>query len=107
MPKLKLTYFDFDGGRGEAVRLALVLGKVAFEDDRVTFEKWQQIKSQQPYGALPVLYVDGAPVAQSNAIVRYVGKLTDMYPSDPLQAAFCDEILETVEEDRRIPARFR
>lgn len=98
MTKLKLTYFDFDGGRGETIRLALVLGNVPFEDDRVTREKWKQIKSQQPFGALPVLYVDGVPLAQSNAISRYVGKLADMYPSDPWQAALCDETLETVEE---------
>lgn len=98
MQKLKLTYFDFDGGRGETIRLALALGKVPYEDDRVSRERWAQVKTQQPYGALPVLYVDGAPLAQSNAISRYVGKLTDLYPSDPWQAALCDEILETVEE---------
>lgn len=98
MPKLKLTYFDFDGGRGEAARLALVMGNVPFEDDRVSRERWPSIKAQQPFGALPVLYVDGAPLAQSNAISRYVGKLTDLYPSDPWQAAICDQTMETVED---------
>lgn len=98
MPKLKLSYFDFDGGRGEAARLALTLGKVAFEDDRVTRERWADIKPQQPFGALPVLYVDGAPLAQSNSICRYVGKLTDMYPSDPWQAARCDQAMDAVED---------
>jgi glutathione S-transferase len=98
MPKLKLTYFDFDGGRGEAIRLALVLGHVPFEDDRVSRERFQQIQGELPYGALPVLSVDGAPLAQSNAIARYVGKLSDLYPKDPWQAACCDEVLETVEE---------
>jgi prostaglandin-H2 D-isomerase / glutathione transferase len=98
MPKLKLTYFDFDGGRGEAIRLALVLGKVPFEDDRISREQFLQIQKELPYGALPVLYSDGAPLAQSNAIARYVGKLSDMYPQDPWQAARCDEVLETIEE---------
>ena len=37
-------------------------------------------------------------LAQSNAINRYVGKLTDLYPSDPWQAALCDEIMEAVED---------
>ena len=32
MAKLKLTYFDFDGGRGEPARLALHIGGVTFED---------------------------------------------------------------------------
>ena len=35
MAKLKLTYFDFHGGRGEPARLALSIGGIAFEDDRV------------------------------------------------------------------------
>ena len=28
MPKLKLTYFDFHGGRGEPARLALSIGGI-------------------------------------------------------------------------------
>jgi len=98
MPNLKFTYFDFDGGRGEAIRLALVLGKVPFEDDRVSREQFLKIQKDLPYGALPVLFVDGAPLAQSNAIARYAGKLSDMYPQEPWQAARCDEVLETIEE---------
>jgi hypothetical protein len=31
MPKLKLTYFDFHGGRGEPARLALSIGGIPFE----------------------------------------------------------------------------
>jgi prostaglandin-H2 D-isomerase / glutathione transferase len=98
IPKLKLSYFDFDGGRGEAVRLALTIAKVPFEDERLSREGFAARVRELPYGALPVLYVDGKPLAQSNAICRYVGKLTDLYPSDPWQAALCDEILDTVEE---------
>ena len=35
MAKLKLTYFDFHGGRGEPARLALSISGIPFEDDRV------------------------------------------------------------------------
>jgi glutathione S-transferase len=45
-----------------------------------------------------VLEVDGQTVAQSNAINRFVGKLADLYPSDPWQAALCDETMEAVED---------
>ncbi len=38
MSKVKLSYFDFSGGRGEACRLALFLGGVDFVDDRVKFD---------------------------------------------------------------------
>jgi prostaglandin-H2 D-isomerase / glutathione transferase len=86
MPKLTLTDFDFDGGRGEPARLALSIAGIAFEDRRVTFDTWRSLKSQMPYGALPVLEVDGHALSQSNAINRYVGKLANRYPADAWQA---------------------
>ena len=88
MAQLKLTYFDFHGGRGEPARLALFIGGIAFEDDRVKPADWARRKSETPFGALPVLEVDGQTVAQSNAINRYVGKLADLYPSDPCRPRF-------------------
>ncbi len=98
MAKLKLTYFDFHGGRGEPARLALSIGGIAFEDDRIQPVDWERRKADTPFGALPVLEVEGQTVAQSNAINRYVGKLADLYPSDPWQAALCDEAMEAVED---------
>ena len=35
MSKVKLTYFDFDGGRGEPIRIALSIGGIDFEDHRI------------------------------------------------------------------------
>jgi len=98
MATLKLTYFDFHGGRGEPARLALAMGGIPFEDDRVTFADWPQRKADTPFGAVPVLEVDGKILAQSNAINRYVGKLAGLYPSDPWEAALCDETMEAVED---------
>lgn len=98
MPKLKLTYFDFDGGRGETPRLALSIGGVPFEDHRLKPGEWPTLKPSTPYGGLPVLEVDGQTLAQSGAVARYVGRLAGLYPEDALQAAFCDEILDAVEE---------
>ena len=98
MAKLKLTYFDFHGGRGEPARLALSIGGIPFEDDRVAPSDWASRKADTPFGALPVLEVDGKTVSQSNVINSYVGKLADLYPSDPWQAALCDEVMEAVED---------
>lgn len=94
----KLTYFDFDGGRGEAARLAFVIGAVPFVDDRVSFAAWSDRKPQMPFGGLPVLEIEGRTVAQSNGINRYVGKLVGLYPADPWQAALCDEAMDVVED---------
>jgi glutathione S-transferase len=98
MGNLKLVYFDIDGARGEAARLAMVIGGVPFEDDRVKFADWKGRKPSTPFGALPVLDLDGQTVAQSNGINRYVGKLAGLYPSDAWQAVLCDEAMDAVEE---------
>ena len=98
MAALKLSYFDFHGGRGEPARLALSIAGIAFEDDRIPPADWPRRKADTPFGALPVLEVDGQALAQSNAINRYVGKLAKLYPSDDWQAALCDEVMEAVED---------
>lgn len=98
MAKLTLVYFDFDGGRGEPARLALSIAGIPFEDRRIAPDVWSSLKSQMPYGALPVLEVEGQALTQSNAINRYVGKLANLYPADDWQAALCDEVMDAVED---------
>ena len=97
-PKLKLTYWDLPGGRGEPARLALTVGGVEFEDRRIDFSSWPEIRPSAPFHACPFLEVDGYTIGQSNTITRYVGKLTGLYPQDPWQAALCDEALDAVED---------
>lgn len=98
MTKLKFTYFDMDGGRGEAARLALSIAGIAFEDDRIAFTDWPALKPKTPFGATPVLEVNGQTLAQSNAINRYVGKLAGLYPENAWEAALCDEAMDTIED---------
>ena len=98
MPKLVLTYFDFDGGRGEAARLAMHLAGIAFEDKRIAGKDWPAMRDTTPFQALPVLEVDGRTIAQSNTIDRYVGKLAGLYPKDEWQAARVDEVMDAVED---------
>ena len=98
MPKLVLTYFDFDGGRGEVARLALHAGGIAFEDRRIPGKDWPKHRDQMPFQAMPVLEVDGKVVTQSNTINRYVGKLAGLYPKDEWQAVLCDEVMDVAED---------
>lgn len=108
MPQLKLNYFDFHGGRAEPVRLALHLGGVAFEDHRFTFPEFAEVRKATPFGQVPTLEVDGVHVTQCDAILRYAGKLSGLYPTDPLQALLCDEVAYVVEEASvRIGPTFR
>jgi glutathione S-transferase len=98
MPKLKLIYFDIDGGRGEPIRLALRHGGIDFEDYRFPFSEWPSLRESTPFRAVPVLEVDGVPLSQSNTILRYAGALAGLYPKDPWTAARCDEVMDAVED---------
>lgn len=98
MPKLKLTYFDFDGGRGEPARLALHVGGIAFEDHRIPGSEWPKHRDLMPFRAMPVLEADGKVLTQSNTINRYVGRLAGLYPKDDWQATVCDEVMDATED---------
>ncbi len=98
MPHLKLTYFDIHGGRGEPARLALHIGGVEFDDDRISFREFSDQRLTFPFNRVPKLEVDGVVLSQGNAINRYVGRLAGLYPSDELQAAYCDEAMDAVED---------
>ncbi len=98
MDKLKLTYFDFPGGRAEPVRLALHLGEIAFDDYRFAFGDFPEVRKTTPLNQVPTLHINDLQVTQSDAITRYVGKLTGLYPDDYLQALLCDEVMSALED---------
>lgn len=107
MATLKLTYFDFPGGRAEPIRLALHLGGIAFEDVRFAPADFAEIRKTTPLNQVPILHIDDRVVTQSDAIARYVGKLAGLYPRDDLQALLCDEVLAALEDvNVRIGATF-
>ena len=95
-----LTYFDFDGSRGLECRIALHVAGVDFTDARVTRPEWAALKPTLPYGALPVLTVDGRVLAQSTAILNYVGRSHGLHPSDPWVSAEHDAVMHSVEDLR-------
>lgn len=101
---LTLKYFAISG-RAEPIRLTLTLGQVKFHDMRIPGSEWEaKHKSLMPYGQLPVLVVDQKPIAQTKAILRYVGKLVVwkngncLYPKDPFLAAKVDEIIDAFDD---------
>jgi len=98
MTTYKLTYFDIDGGRAEPIRIAFHKAGVDFKDERIPFADFREARSKTRFNSVPVLEMDGHQVSQSNAIGRYIGKLADLYPEDTLQALYCDEVSDALED---------
>ncbi|KAL7563578.1 hypothetical protein ACA910_006469 [Epithemia clementina (nom. ined.)] len=106
VPKLVLSYFQI-GGRAEPVRLACVIGKVAFTNQTIEFKNWATVKSQYPLGRVPLLEIEPqeqggsskVAIGQSQAILRFVGKLGNLYPTnDPIKAAQIDSFIDATSD---------
>jgi len=104
MTTLRLQYFPFPARAG-AIRDTLRIGKIPFDDVHVSAERFQELKAANafPFGSLPELAVETASgtitSAQSNAILRYAGRLTGLYPvDDALVALKVDEAMDLAED---------
>lgn len=103
IPKtITLKYFPI-AGRAEPIRLALVLGKISFYDQRVPGLEWDNLKPSTPFGQVPVLVVDSKNLCQTKAILRFVGRLAryrglHLYPQDAWVGAKVDELLDVFDD---------
>jgi len=97
----KLTYFDLRAV-AEPIRLIFTLAGVPFEEERIPFEKWAEIKPTRKigFGQMPVLHVDGKQLTQSLAIGRYLAREFGLLPKDSFTVARCDEIVDILAELR-------
>jgi len=72
---------------------------LTFEDETMTFPDFQANKARFPLGQMPIMTLpNGTVVTQSGAHARYAGKLAGLYPTDPEEQLFCDEIFEVMQE---------
>nr|CAB3263820.1 glutathione S-transferase 1 [Phallusia mammillata] len=97
MPTYKLCYFDIRG-LGEMIRLMFKDAGVEFEDCRVNFNDWTPIKPTMPFGKMPVLFVDGKPLAHSRAIVRYLARELNYSGQNSFETGEIDVWFETLFE---------
>lgn len=49
-----------------------------------------------PYGMLPVLEINGKPIAQSNAVARYLARKHNLTGRDEWEAMMCDVLVDTL-----------
>jgi prostaglandin-H2 D-isomerase / glutathione transferase len=102
MTTTTLTYFDIPTSRGEECRLALHIAGVPFIDERLKMPDWQARRPSSPFGALPVLTVDGhPPLGQSNTILRLIGKQYGLLPTDLWECARHEAVMDAVEDMRQ------
>ncbi|KAI1719244.1 putative glutathione S-transferase 6 [Ditylenchus destructor] len=93
MVQYKLTYFQVRG-LGESIRLILTHAGQKWEEVNVDFQGWPQLKDKTPFGKLPVLEVDGKPLAETFAICRYLSKKYGLAGKDEWEQAKVDEIAD-------------
>ncbi len=98
MTNLKLTYFDVNGGRGEPIRLILHWGDIAFDDHRFPLSDFAEVRKNTPLGQVPTMQIGDRQVTQTNALCRYFGKQTGLYPEEAYQALRCDEVTSVIED---------
>jgi len=101
MAKPKLSYFDSASSRGEECRLAFVVAGVDFEDNRLSSSDWSAFKPETPFGALPVLELEGKPmVSQSNAILMHIGRRHGLLAEDEWEATRLHSLMDACEDLR-------
>jgi len=81
--------------------LAFVVAGVEFEDNRIASSAWPSLKPNTPFGALPILEVEGKPaVSQANAILAYIGRKYELLPRDEWEGLRLQSLMEAAEELR-------
>jgi glutathione S-transferase len=98
-PKIKLSYLD-KRVRGECIRLALVVGGIPFEDERLDYDEIarKRASGELPMSQVPVMEIgDGhGPYPQSQALLRWAGRKGGLYPEEWQLTIDC--VTETVSE---------
>ena len=99
---IKIVYFPFPG-RVEPTRLALTLGGIEFEDQRVTIEEWNALRVDIAPKQLPLMHVGDKVISQSNAQLRYASQISKfqgkpLYPENAELALEVDEFVAFVGE---------
>ncbi|CAG9810421.1 unnamed protein product [Chironomus riparius] len=99
MSTYKLTYFNFPA-LGEPIRFLLSYGGVEFEDNRIEWSNWHQIKGTTPLGQVPILEVDGQVFYQTIPICRFLGSKFNLLGDNEMENYQIDNVVQTITDLR-------
>ena len=100
---IRFIYLDTPFWRAEIGRIALYIGDVKFEDERISWEEFLRARDIGrlddgtiiPFRQIPCLNVDGKSINQTGGISRFCGKLSGLYPKDnEMDSALTDQVLD-------------
>ena len=97
MPKVTITYFDARA-RVEPIRVLLEELAIPYEDLRISFDVWVQMKSKTPFGALPSYRSGDEEIFQSHAIIRHLARVHDLYGKTETDRIRCDMVEEAISD---------
>lgn len=105
-PLYKLIYFNARG-RAEHIRYIFAYAGIDYVDERILKECWPELKKSMPYGMLPVLEINGKPIAQSNAVARYLARKHNLTGRDEWEAMMCDVLVDTLGDLKQFISQYR
>ena len=92
----KLFYFNLRG-RGELARFVFAQAGVEYEDVRIEFKDWPEMKPKMPFEVVPVLEVDGNQrISGSVNIPRYLAERFGLAGESALENAQIASIVDTI-----------
>lgn len=99
----QLYYFPIPG-RAEGVRVTLSLANLDWNDNEIMGAQYAQMKKdgELPWGLVPILQTPNGTLGESTAIMRYIGEMAGLTPTDSFQAAKVDEFLDAMEPFSRV-----
>eukprot|EP00775_Hariotina_reticulata_P011523 gene11523-11666_t len=110
-----LKFFDSTkyhgvGARGGALRFHMLANGIRFTEDVIQWEDWamgdMKLKKEamqsgeSPTGHLPVLFLDGQPLIETNAILRRLAKRHEQYGADEERDYQVDAVVDASEDFR-------
>lgn len=93
--KPSLVYWDLCG-RADIAKCMFLAGEIEHELDTDNANNWPGYKTECPFEQVPILHHGDLTLAQGGAINRYIARMGGLYPEDPVDASYCDMVMDGI-----------